>query len=56
MKSATNCRKCGAPMREMPAAPSTSALYGAKLTVTGYRCACGHYNDLKRRKEKGGVK
>lgn len=40
----TSCRKCKAP------APAPPQIHGFKLT--GYLCECGHWNDLKRRKDK----
>ena len=40
------CRKCGEPMRPLP------ARYRNNFTVNGYLCDCGHYNSLKRRKKK----
>lgn len=48
----TDCRKCKATMPAVANAPISSGPFaGAKFTVTGYRCkACGHWNNLKRRK------
>lgn len=40
----TDCSKCKGPM----SAPPPRA--GARFLVTAYRCDCGHWNDLKRRK------
>ena len=49
----TDCRKCGAPMRQVAAVPRSDPFWKAVFTVTGYRCdQCGHWNDLKRRKKK----
>lgn len=47
----TSCRKCGA---EMPPVAKTKGSFGGfTFTTTAYRCqACGHWNDLKRRKPK----
>jgi hypothetical protein len=48
----TSCRKCKAPMPLI--LPVTNGVFvGRQFTVTGYRCKnCGHWNDLKRRKDK----
>lgn len=41
----TSCRNCGAPIP--PISKTAPIYYGL---TTAYRCACGHWNDLKRRK------
>jgi len=44
----TACRKCAAPMPEPK--PMAGMLAGATFRTTAYRCACGHWNDLRSRK------
>jgi hypothetical protein len=39
----TDCTKCSAAWRPIPG-------YGRRFFTTAYRCQCGHWNDLKRRK------
>ncbi len=49
--TATDCSKCKSPMRPVPQPVAKSPINLANLTITAYRCAaCGHWNDLKRRK------
>lgn len=44
----SDCKKCRAPMRAVPA---SSSFLGIAIITTGYRCKeCGHWNNLKRRK------
>lgn len=45
------CRKCGLPMKPLPLPPDKDLLARVKLTITGWRCDCGHFNNLKRRKK-----
>lgn len=52
----TSCRRCGAPMKPVPQPSTNGILDRAKFTVTGYLCSCGHWNNLKRRKAKAGVR
>lgn len=54
MSDDTDCRKCKTPMLEaMHKINGKGPLASAALTVTGYLCAkCGHWNNLKRRKNK----
>lgn len=44
----TECNKCG---KEMPPIPkATGRFANVVFTPTGFRCECGHWNDLKKRK------
>lgn len=47
----TDCRKCKAPMKPWPKAKGSHAINTVPVTTTAYRCDCGHWNNLKRRKE-----
>ena len=51
MTSQPTCRKCGLPMKPMPAPAGNSVLDRMKFTVSGWRCDCGHFNNLKQRKK-----
>jgi hypothetical protein len=51
MNEVPKCRKCGVPMTPPPAPVGNSVLDRMKFTVTGWRCVCGHFNNLKRRKK-----
>ena len=48
----TSCRKCGADMKPLPRRRETTPIgvAMARMTITGYRCDCGHWNSMKRRR------
>lgn len=47
----TSCRKCGKPRKESIDDATIEACGASKYIMLGYRCDCGHWNDLKRRKK-----
>lgn len=49
----TACRKCGAAMPRPQ--PAKGLLSGSTFRTTAYRCSCGHWNDLRKRKANHGA-
>jgi ribosomal protein L40E len=48
----TDCRKCGAAMRDLQPARGAAPINRVAFIVTAYRCKnCDHWNDLKKRKK-----
>ena len=44
-----HCRKCKKPMKK-PVSKRGTPISTITFKVTGYRCECGHWNELTRRK------
>lgn len=47
----SSCSKCKRPMEKpAPSRFGGSPINSMKMTITGYLCQCGNWNNLKRRK------